>query len=120
MTHRPCPAMELPLSTIRFALDGARADLHDADQIIALMAQDLNDMRREGASVTQPDLLNVGWQKFQVRTFYLRALEAAFRSYCETAPTETVALQAFPFLAFDAAMKDHLAGAPAPDGGEVA
>ena len=108
--------------SIRFALDGKRADLHAADQIIALMAQDLNDFRRDGASVTQPDLLSVGWEKFQVRTFYLRALEAAFRSYCEDEPTEIVALQAFPFLAFDSAMQNRLAGfgTSPDDGGEAA
>jgi hypothetical protein len=99
---------------VRYALEGTRADLAAADEILALMAQDLNDLRRESASVTHADLLALGWTAQQVKTHFQPALEEAFRTYCETASDKTASLQATPFLTFDAGMKQQLARATLP------
>lgn len=90
------------------ALDGARADLTAPAEIIALMAQDLNNMRRENGSVTQMQLLERGWTARQVKLCFLRALEQAFQTYTETAATPHEVEQAKPFLKFDVWMRERL------------
>jgi hypothetical protein len=107
-----------------YALDGARADLTAPDEILALMAQDLNTLRRENYSVTMVELKELGWTNRQLLNHFQPALEEAFRTYCDTAPTDDAALQSKPFINFDRAMKTRLAaGAHAPasdDANEVA
>jgi hypothetical protein len=115
-----------------YALVGARADLSDAAEIIALMAQDLNDLRREDGSATHESLSAKGWTRDQVRRYFLRALEEAFRTYCETrasacdsdrsgdnGASDRICAQAAPFIDFDKEMKAILAKA-APFNGEGA
>jgi hypothetical protein len=62
---------------------GARADLTAPDEILALMAQDLNDLRRESGAVTQPQLVELGWTPTQVKSHFLRAIDRAQNAYCE-------------------------------------
>jgi hypothetical protein len=94
---------------------GARSHLTDPREITALMAQDLNDLRRECGSVTQPQLLDRGWTARQVKDHFLHAMEEAFRTYCETAAPPHEAAQAAPFLEFDRNMRERLADAGASD-----
>jgi hypothetical protein len=61
-----------------------RAGLTEPRAIIARMAEDLNDLRREQGSVTQPSLMARGWTSGQLRKHYLAALEEAVRTYSET------------------------------------
>ncbi len=72
----------------RYALCGARADLSDAAEIIALMAQDLNDLRRESDCATIDDLLVKGWSRGQVNRRFLAALQEALRTYSDAAPAQ--------------------------------
>lgn len=102
----------------RYALDGVRSDLSDPAEIIALMAQDLNDIRREDGAVTQPQLFAVGWTRRQVADHFHDALERAFATFSETRPSasfDTESDQAKPFLTFDASMRERLANARASD-----
>jgi hypothetical protein len=105
-------------------LDGARADLTAPDEILALMAQDLNTLRREHHSVTMHELQSLGWTSRQLLNHFQPALEEAHRSWCDSAPNEPAAKQSKPFIDFDRAMKAKLAaGAHAPasdDANEVA
>jgi hypothetical protein len=88
--------------------------LTDPREITALMAQDLNDIRRECGSVTQPQLLDRGWTARQVKDHFLHAMEEAFRTYCETSAPPHEAAQAAPFLEFDREMRAQLARIEAP------
>ncbi|MDI9847340.1 hypothetical protein QM467_04605 [Rhodoblastus sp. 17X3] len=97
-----------------YALDGARSHLTDPREITALMAQDLNDLRRECGSVTQPQLLDRGWTARQVKDHFLHAMEEAFRTYCETSTPPHEAAQAAPLLEFDREMRAQLARIEAP------
>ena len=106
-----------------YALDGARADLTADAEILALMAQDIHQLRSETSAPIRPQLLARGWSRQQVNNSFLRALVLAFDTYTETPVTPHEAFriyaaneatpqqawQAAPFLAFDAAMRRRLA-----------
>jgi hypothetical protein len=94
---------------VRYALDGERSNLTDPAEICALMAQDLNDLRRENACATQPELLALGWTQGQVKGHFLHAIEEAFRTYSETRATPDAQRQAAPFIEFDREMRERLA-----------
>jgi hypothetical protein len=96
-----------------------RAGLTEPRAIIARMAEDLNDLRREQGSVTQPSLMARGWTPGQLRKHYLSALEEAVRTYSETKTARPEAdgassynpahPQNDPFESFDASMRRQLA-----------
>ncbi len=100
----------------RFALIGARSDLTDAAEIIALMAQDLNDLRREDGHATHESLFAKGWTRNQVKRCFQPALEEAFRTYSETRASPEAHAQAAPFIDFDREMKAILDKAYSPGG----
>lgn len=116
----------------RYALVGARSDLSDAAEIIALMAQDLNDLRREHDGVTHENLIEIGWTKDQLDAFFLRAIDAAGKSFSDVKAAAESPFgrnfvrnkQTAPFLEFDARMRHALAAhariVPHPDANEVA
>jgi hypothetical protein len=60
-----------------------RAGLTEPRAIVARIAEDLNDLRREHGSVTQPSLIARGWTPAQLRKHYLAALDEAARTYSE-------------------------------------
>ena len=103
-----------------------RAALTDPRDIVANMAADLNELRREHGSVTQPQLVEQGWTLRQVREFFLRALEQASHDWngARTAQGAPFVEQARPFIAFDVWMRDALAKVEQPlrnpDSNEVA
>jgi hypothetical protein len=89
-----------------------RTGLTEPRAIIARMAEDLNDLRREQGSVTQPSLMARGWTPGQLRKHYLAALEEAVRTYSETKvePAYNPDLpQNAPFESFNAEMRRKLA-----------
>jgi hypothetical protein len=121
---RPCPI-----------ISGPRCGLTEPRAIIALMAQDLNDLRREHCFAGFEALVDCGWSRRQITQFQMEARELAARAWSETrAPDDeriTVASQwgidpahprgdatgvfdrsspqAKPFVAFDAVMRENLA-----------
>ena len=106
-----------------YALDGARADLTADAEILALMAQDIHQLRSETSAPIRPQLVARGWSKQQVNNSFLRALvhafdtytatpvtpQDAFRIYAANEATPQEARQAAYFLAFDAAMHRRFA-----------
>ena len=109
-------------------ITGPRSGLTEPRALVALMAQDLNDLRREQRPADFEALVECGWTRRQIMCFQMQAREVAALTYSETrAPDDeriTVrargvfdpdADQNRPFVAFDRAMRERLAHARASD-----
>lgn len=62
-----------------------RADLRNAERIVAQMASDLRELKAPGGAVTHDDLVLRGWKASQISGHFTAALERARRQAGEDA-----------------------------------
>ena len=96
-----------------------RTGLTEPRVIIALMAQDLNDLRREQREANFDILHEFGWSRRQLIDYAMAARAEAALTYSETRAADDARIvireydaaspQAKPFEQFDRAMRDRLA-----------